>query len=126
MTLAVMAKPTADKPTNLIPDGTYKARLIDVKEFTNAFGERLGFVFEINEGEQQGIQLMKSTTNVLAPKGQLFQVVAGLLGREVTDEEAKEGFNLQQLVGTNATILTIQSKSKGGLAYSNIERVFKG
>jgi hypothetical protein len=126
MTLAVMVKPRADKPAKLIPDGTYKAHLVEVKEFTNAFGDRLGFVFEIDEGEQKGTVLMKSTANVLAPKGQLLQVVTGLLGREVTDDEVREGFNLHRLAGTNATILAIQSKGKGGITYSNIERVFRG
>jgi hypothetical protein len=126
MTTVVMAKPRTDKPAKLIPDGTYRAHLAEIKEFANAFGERLGFVFEIDEGEQKGTLLMKSTTNVLAPKGQLTQVVTGLLGREVTDKEAREGLNLRGLIGTNATILAIQSKGKGGLAYSNIERVLKG
>ncbi len=125
MATAVMAKPRANKPAKLIPDGTYKAHLVEVKEFTNTFGERLGFVFEIIEGPHQGTQLMRSTANVIAPKGQLTQMITGLLGREITEDEAAEGFNLQRLVGTDATILVIQSKGKGGMVYSNIERVFK-
>ena len=39
--MAVIAKPKAPKQAVAIPDGTYRAQLVEVKEFTNAFGDRL-------------------------------------------------------------------------------------
>ena len=107
--MAVIAKPKAPKQAVAIPDGTYRAQLVEVKEFTNAFGDRLGFVFEIIEGHQAGLQIMRSTSPVLSGKGHLAQIITGL----------------ERLVGTECNILAMQSKGKSGMIYSNIERVFR-
>jgi len=109
--MAVIAKPKAPKQAVAIPDGTYRAQLVEVKEFTNAFGDRLGFVFEIIEGNQAGIQIMRSTSPVLSGKGHLAQIITGLLGRELTMEEVSTGINLERLVGTECNILAMQSLS---------------
>lgn len=123
--MAVIAKPKAPKQAVAIPDGTYRAQLVEVKEFSNAFGDRLGFVFEIVSGHQAGIQIMRSTSPVLSGKGHLAQIITGLLGRELTLEEVSTGINLERLVGTECNILAMQSKGKSGMIYSNIERVFR-
>ena len=121
----VMAKPKPDKQAAVIPDGTYKAQLVDIKGFSNSFGERLGFVFEIVGGQQAGLQIMRSTSPVLSHKGLLAQIISGLLGRELTADEMSTGINLDQLVGTDCDILVLQAKGKAGLVYSNVERVFR-
>jgi hypothetical protein len=122
---AVMAMPKPAREATIIPDGTYKAQLVEVKEFTNAFGDRLGFLFEIIEGRHAGIRLLRSTSAVLGAKGQLHQIVTGLLGRDLRLEETIAGVDLAGLVGIDANVLVMQTKGKSGQVYSNIERIFR-
>jgi len=35
----------------LVPEGVYEAELVEVKEFSNAFGNRVGLVFKITTGQ---------------------------------------------------------------------------
>ena len=37
-------------PAALVPEGVYSAELIDVRRFTNSFGDRVGLVFKIDKG----------------------------------------------------------------------------
>lgn len=122
---AIMAMPKPSREAPVIPDGTYRARLEEVRQFQNAFGDRLGFCFDILEGAQAGTRLMRSTSAMLGAKGQLHQVVTGLLGRELTSREISTGLDLAGLVGTEAQILVMQAKGKSGQVYSNIERIFR-
>ena len=68
-------KPTAARAV-LIPEGIYQVRLVDVQSFTNAFGKRIGLVFEVTEGEQAGTVLMESAA--LSANGKLADLVAGM------------------------------------------------
>ena len=47
-----------------------------------------------------------------------------MLGRELTAKEINSGFDLEQLIDKECNILVLQSKSKAGAVYSNVERVF--
>ena len=44
----------------LVPEGVYEAELVEVKEFSNAFGNRVGLVFKITTGQHEGVELMES------------------------------------------------------------------
>ena len=46
----------------LVPEGVYEAELVEVKEFSNAFGNRVGLVFKITCGQHEGVELMESAT----------------------------------------------------------------
>ena len=46
----LVVKPKAPAPAAVIKDGTYPARLSNIKRFANTYGERIGFEFTIEGG----------------------------------------------------------------------------
>lgn len=111
-------------PAALVKDGTYRATVSGLKQFANAYGERIGFEFTIRGGQFDGETVMRSTAPQLTKQSKLAEVIEGVLGRELTDKELRGGFDLDDLIDMQCSILVLQSKSKGGAAYSNVERVF--
>jgi hypothetical protein len=112
-------------PVAKVKDGTYKAVLSSIKQFTNTYGLRVGFEFTVVGGQFDGETLMRSTAPQLTKQSKLSQVIEGILGRELTAKEISAGFDLEQLIDKECSILVLQSQSKTGAVYSNVERVFK-
>ena len=121
----VVNKPKPTAAATVIPDGTYPAFLSKVTQFTNTYGERIGFEFTIRGGQYHGMKVMRSTAPQLTKQSKLAQVIEGITGRELTDRELESGIDLEQLIGDECQILVLQSRSKTGAVYSNVERVFK-
>ena len=117
-------KPKAATPAALIKDGTYRATVSNLKQFANTYGERIGFEFTIQGGQFDGERVMRSTASQLSKQSKLVEVIEGILGRELTDKELQGGFDLDDLIDKECNILVLQSKSKTGAVYSNVERVF--
>lgn len=117
-------KPKAATPAALIKDGTYRAVVSNLKQFANTYGERVGFEFTIKGGHFDGERVMRSTAPQLSKQSKLAEVIEGILGRELTDKELQGGFDLEELIDKECNILVLQSKSKAGAVYSNVERVF--
>jgi len=122
MTLVVKQKDAAS--VTLIKDGSYKAALTNIKQFTNTYGQRIGFEFTVLGGDADGNKVMRSTAPQLTKESKLAQVIEGVLGRDMTDKELRDGFDLDALLGKQCSILVLQAKSKTGAVYSNVERVF--
>jgi len=122
--MAFVVKHQQATPATSVKDGTYKAVLSDIKQFTNTYGQRVGFEFTVQGGECDGETVLRSTAPQLTKQSKLAQVIEGVLGRELTAEEFGSGFDLEQLLGKECQILVLQSKSKAGAVYSNVERVF--
>ncbi len=123
-----MVQPTANSKSasaSLVPNGTYKAKLTDIKQFENTYGSRLGFEFTINGGNCDGFSVMRSTSPKLSRQGKLIELLKGLLGRGLEEYELTGGMDIEDLKGTECNILVIQSKGKNGSMYSNVEQVFK-
>ena len=117
-------KPKAATPAASIKDGTYRATVSNLKQFANTYGERIGFEFTIQGGQFDGERVMRSTAPQLSKQSKLAEVIEGILGRELTDKELQGGFDLDELIDKECSILVLQSKSKNGAVYSNVERVF--
>jgi hypothetical protein len=117
-------KPKAAPAAAVIKDGTYRATVSSLKQFTNTYGERIGFEFTIQGGQFDGERVMRSTAPQLSKQSKLAEVIEGILGRELTDKELQGGFDLDELIDKECSILVLQSKSKTGAVYSNVERVF--
>ena len=117
-------KPKAATPAASIKDGTYRATVSNLKQFANTYGERIGFEFTIQGGQFDGERVMRSTAPQLSKQSKLAEVIEGILGRELTDKELLGGFDLDELIDKECNILVLQSKSKAGVTYSNVERVF--
>ncbi len=110
----------AKAPTGAtVLDGIYRAKLSKVTAFENVYGRRVGFEFELEDGQK----IMRSTSPVLSPKSQLLNVLTGLLGRDLTREEMEQGVDAEELVGTYCMVVVRQSTSKAGQVFSNIEAV---
>ena len=122
MTLVV--KPKAPTPAAIIKDGTYRATVSSIKTFANTYGERVGFEFTISGGQFDGERVMRSTAPQLSKQSKLAEVIEGILGRDLTGTELQGGFDLEDLIDKECSILVLQSKSKTGTVYSNVERVF--
>lgn len=122
--MAIVVK--AKKVGSVVPDGVYQARLSGVKTFSNSFGDRVGFEFEILEGQYKGSILMRSTSPVMASrKGKLYDMLAGLLGREMTQGEMEGGLDVEGLIGAKCAILVTKSSNKQGQVFSNIDKVMQ-
>lgn len=122
--MALVVKQKAAEPLAAVKDGTYRARLTKIKQFTNTYGERLGFEFTIEGGDFDGERVLRSTAPQLTQQSKLAQVVEGVLGRSLTDKEFQAGIDLEALLGLECQLLVLQSRSKTGAVYSNVERVF--
>ena len=116
--------PKAATPTASIKDGTYRATVSNLKQFANVYGERVGFEFTIKGGQFAGEKVMRSTAPQLTKQSKLAEVIEGILGRELNAKELQGGFDLEELIDMECSILVLQSKSKTGAVYSNVERVF--
>lgn len=122
--MAFVVKPKAATPAASIKDGTYRATVSNLKQFANTYGERIGFEFTIQGGQFDGERVMRSTAPQLTKQSKLAEVIEGILGRDLTDKELQGGFDLEDLIDKECSILVLQSKSKTGAVYSNVERVF--
>ena len=122
--MAFKVTPKAATPAAVIKDGTYRATVSNLKQFANVYGERVGFEFTIKSGQFDGEKVMRSTAPQLSKQSKLAEVIEGILGRELTDKELQGGFDLDELIDKECSILVLQSKSKTGAVYSNVERVF--
>ena len=117
-------KPKAATAAAVIKDGTYQASVTGIKQFVNTYGERIGFEFTIHGGEFDGEKVLRSTAPQLTKQSKLAEVIEGVLGRELTSSELQGGFDLDDLIDSTCRLLVLQSKSKTGAVYSNVERVF--
>lgn len=109
--------PTAARAV-LIPEGIYQVRLADVQSFTNAFGKRIGLVFEVTEGEQAGTVLMESAA--LSANGKLADLVAGMGEMCGLSEDGLRG-----LVGRTCRIMVRHGATKAGTQYASIARTLR-
>ena len=123
--MAFVVKPKAATPAASVKDGTYRAVVSNLKQFANTYGERVGFEFTIKGGQFDGERVMRSTAPQLSKQSKLAEVIEGILGRELTDKELQGGFDLDELLDAACNILVLQSRSKTGAVYSNVERVFQ-
>jgi hypothetical protein len=51
--------PKAATPAASVKDGTYRATVSNLKQFTNTYGERIGFEFTIQGGQFAGEKVMR-------------------------------------------------------------------
>lgn len=121
----VVVKPKPPAAADIIRDGTYSAKLTGIKEFSNSYGPRIGFEFTVRGGQFDGAKVMRSTAPQLSRQSKLAEVIEGISGRPLTERELAQGFDLEQLLGVECNILVLQSRSKTGAVYSNVERVFQ-
>lgn len=122
--MTFMVKNQQARPVATVKDGTYKATVSAIRQFSNTYGLRIGFEFTVQGSQFDGTTVMRSTAPQLTKQSKLAQVIEGVLGRELSTKEISDGFDIEGLLGKECNILVLQSKSKSGSVYSNVERVF--
>ena len=124
--MGIVVKPKGpSSQAALVPNGTYPATLSGIKQFENAYGDRVGFEFTLQGEEVDGATVMRSTSPNLSAKSKLAEVLRGLLGRDLSEEEYQEGLDIEGLVGSECRVLVLQTRGKSGQVYSNVEQVFR-
>ena len=103
----------------LVAEGVYESVLVDVRRFTNAFGERVGLVFAIEGGPHHGIELMESAALKGSSRGKLAELLRGIGGAEGSLLAAHE------LVGQRCRITVRHESTKSGKPYAAIRETFR-
>ena len=103
----------------LVPEAVYEADLVDVRRFSNVFGERVGLVFKIANGPHLGIELMEAAALKASPRGKLAELLRGMGGADGSLLTAHE------LVGRRCRIAVRHEASKAGKTYAAIAQTFK-
>jgi len=125
---SLLYEQTADKALpagEFIPAGLYGACLDQVQKYDSAWGERIGFVFRITEGEHTGKMVSLSTATNLSRMSKLGWTIRGLLARELTDNEIRTGFDPQCLKGTECRILVDERLTRCGTRYAAVDRILR-
>lgn len=123
--MSIVVKPKAPSgAAELVPNDTYNAKLTEVWQFENTYGQRLGFEFTLGGKGVEGEKVMLSCSPNLSPKSKLAEVLRSLLGRDLTRDEC-QGIDIEELVGTECRVLVLQSQGKSGQLFSNVEQVFR-
>ena len=123
--MSIVVKPKDPSgAAELVPNGTYSAKLTGVRQFENTYGPRLGFEFTLEGEGVEGKRVMRSCSPNLSPTSKLAEVLRGLLGRDLTEDES-QGIDIEELVGTKCRVLVLQSQGKSRQVFSNVEQVFR-
>lgn len=108
----------AAEPTSSLPDGPYRADLLRVYPFRNAYGERVMFEFQLTScPDRAGHLIVHSATPSRSPHGKLADTLRGLLGRDPTEAELMAPY---QLARRACTIIVRMATNRSGKSYPSV------
>jgi len=116
-----MTTTVKQKDTNVIPNGTYRVTLANIKKFKNAYGDRILFEYRL----LNGATVTQSTATNLSPHSKLASVLEKLIGRELSPHEINTGIDIEKLIGTRCNVLIMRARNKEGHTYNNVVQVFR-
>lgn len=102
----------------LVREGSHRARLVKVDEFSNAFGVRVGLVFRLDGGEFDGVELMDSAAASTSARGKLADLLRGVGGGH-TAEDAR------QAIGRDCWVTVKHERTRQGKPYAAITQTFE-
>lgn len=117
------------KEFELCPAGLYPATVVKVTPFEHeSWGERVRFTFETDQigKEGQTLSVFHEASLNLSPKAKLSGIVEDLLGRPITPEERKNGFDIDSLVGITCQVNVKHRFSQTGNEYALVDAVITG
>ena len=103
----------------LVPEAVYEADLVDVRRFSNVFGERVGLVFKIASGPYLGVELMEAAALKESPRGKLAELLRGMGGTGGSPSAARE------IVGRRCRIAVRHEITKTNKTYAAIVQTFR-
>lgn len=115
------------------PEGVIQGILVDIIDLgaitTNFAGEEktrnmVNLVWQVDERRDDGkrFHIYQRLGLSLHVKANLRKIADTLRGRKMTDEEAEEGIELDDLKGSQALLTLVQNESNGKI-YTNVEGV---
>jgi hypothetical protein len=114
------------KEFELCPAGLHHAKVREISQFRHKeWGERVKFTFETDKigKEGQNLSVFHEASLSLSPKAKLTSIVEGVIGRPITPEERKQGFDLEELVGMSCLVNVKHKFSQAGNEYAVIDTV---
>ena len=112
-----------DNSKRLVKSGQYSALLVEIKPIKSGYGERLGFLFEINEGFYKGRKLMRTCTPTFKSGSNLAEIVESLNRTTLTAKQVEQGIDLEQFKNKPYQITVTKRIGKNGFPYSHIEKI---
>lgn len=106
-----------DNP-GIVPQGVHDAKLIEVRQFSNSFGQRIGLVFEIVAGPYQGATVMESAAVKANPKSKLSELLRGMGAKDCDLLAAHD------MIGHECKIAIRHEQNRSGKAYAAIVQTF--
>ena len=100
--------------STLVPEGLHLAELIDVRQFANVFGGRVGLIFRISTGVYASQEIMESAVLSPSPRGKLAELLRGLGGQEPSLLTATD------MVGQQCRIVVQHEQGRSGRVYAAI------
>jgi len=117
-----------------IPDAnTYIGKLIWIVDLGTHYSEKydsnssrilLTWELDAKNSDGNGFITSKSYTLTLGKKAYLRRDLQGMIGRELTQEEALNGFDLKQILGCFAFVEIIHAE-RNNKTYANVEGIVK-
>jgi len=127
--MALIVKDNGGKDFKILDPGLYQAvcsHIVDMGEHDGQYGvkSKVGIVFELADVRDDGnrYQLWLTQGNTLASKGHLRPILESWRGKKFTEEELKDGFDLEKLLGVNC-YLNLTHDSREGKTYLKINSV---
>ncbi|AJF05426.1 hypothetical protein [Geoalkalibacter subterraneus] len=114
---------TSRRNTGTLPEGTYPATLTDIRFFENAYGRRVGFIFEL-QGKAQGRSVMCSARYSTAPNGKLANIIERIMGRALAAGEL-EDFDYDRLRGRECLVMVLTGRNRSGKRFSYVDQIFQ-
>lgn len=110
--------------SEIVPSGSYQAQLSQVRQFSNAHGERLAFEFTLKNHPVTGCKVLCSTSTHLSVSGKLAQTLQGILGKKLSKNDLTKGVDFDTLLGRDCIVMVSQGQNKSGAIYSKVDGVF--
>lgn len=93
------------------------AFIVNLGEQETPFGKKnkVAFIWELKALMKDGRPFMKSSSYSLTfnEDSNLTKSVQSIIGRKLTNEERKSGFNINSLLGSNANLTIVDGKEEG-------------
>lgn len=100
-----------------VAEGIYRAELVRVEGFANAYGARVGLVFRLLEGGHAGEELMQSAAPG-SPTGKLAELLRALGGTAGTLEAA------QRAIGRRCRVAIRHGATKSGKVFAAVGQTY--
>lgn len=111
-----------------MPNGTHLVTISDIQETPDLEdSERVKLQIELQTTEEIEGAVRTArfwTSPSLHPKGRLKPFVEATLGRKLSEEELRNGFDILILLGQNLRVLVKESTSQKGKLYAKIVEFF--